>query len=70
MEGRIGKVWVRSGLRFDTLTEEGLADDHQPAAFSVGGSYAVLGSVLVDGHFTTGSKWAGTEWGVAARFVY
>jgi hypothetical protein len=39
-------------------------------AYSVGGSYAVKASVYVDGHFTTGNERAGSQWGVAARFVY
>lgn len=70
VEGKIQRLWVRSGLRFDTLANDSPNDDHRPVTYSAGGSYAVLGSILVDGYFAAGSKWAGTEWGVAARFVY
>jgi hypothetical protein len=66
----IPQVWVRSGLRFNTVGDDDRIDDARAAAYSVGGSYAPRAGLLIDGHFTTGSGRAGREWGVAARFVY
>jgi hypothetical protein len=68
VEGRVARrVFVRGGTRFDT---RGDGPGGHSATASIGGSYAVLGGVLIDGQFTSGSKWAGRGWGVAARFVY
>jgi hypothetical protein len=67
-EGRVGRrVVVRAGGRLDTL---GDGPGGRAATFSMGGSYAVLGGVLVDGHLTAGSAWGGRGWGIGARFVY
>jgi hypothetical protein len=67
-EGRLGRrAFVRAGGRLDTL---GDGPGGRAATFSVGGSYAVLGGVLVDGHLTAGSEWGGRGWGIGARFVY
>jgi hypothetical protein len=67
-EGRVGpRVFVRAGGRFDTLGE---GPGGRAATYSVGGSYAVLGGVLVDAHWTAGSAWGGRGWGLGARFVY
>ena len=70
IEGRLARrAFVRSGIRVNTLDDDGM-DDFRRTAYSVGGSYAVRGSVFVDGHYTTGGDRTGREWGVAARFVY
>src|SRR5687768_5165314 len=70
VEGRLARrAFVRSGVRLNTLDDDG-ADDSRRIAYSLGGSYAVKGSVYVDGHYTTGGDRTGREWGVAARFVY
>jgi hypothetical protein len=70
VEGRLARrAYVRSGIRLNTLDDDGL-DDFRRTAYSVGGSYAVRGSVFVDGHYTTGGDRTGREWGIAARFVY
>lgn len=63
-EGRIGrKAFVRGGVRLNTIGAR------QPA-LAAGGSYAVMGSVLLDAQVTTGSDRAHRGWGIAARFVY
>jgi hypothetical protein len=70
VEGRLARrAFVRSGIRLNTL-EDDAAEDPRRTAYSVGGSYAVRGSVYVDGHYTTGGDRTGRAWGVAARFVY
>lgn len=56
---------LRSGLSVNTAGDAG-----KPANYSFGASYAVRGSVFIDGHFTAGDERAGTTWGAAARFVY
>ena len=69
VEGRLTpRIHVRSGLSFNTAEP----DDDGPSrrAFSLGGSFAARAAVFVDGHITTGNERAGTQWGVAARFVY
>ena len=69
VEGRLtSRIHARSGFAFNTAEP----DDDGPSrrAFSVGGSFAVRAAVFVDGHFTTGNERAGTQWSVAARFVY
>jgi hypothetical protein len=67
-EGRLGpRAFVRAGGRLDTRGE---GPGGRAATVSVGGSYAVMGGVLVDGHVTAGSRWGGRGWGLAARFVY
>lgn len=63
-EGRLGrKAFVRGGLRVNT------AGARQPIV-AAGGSYAVMGSVLLDAQVTVGSDRAQRGWGIAARFVY
>jgi hypothetical protein len=70
VEGRLARrAFVRSGVRLNTLDDDG-TDDSRRLAYSLGGSYAVRASVYVDGHYTTGGDRTGREWGVAARFVY
>lgn len=67
-EGRLGqRAFVRAGARFDTLGE---GPGGRAATFSVGGSYAVLGSILLDAQVTAGSRWAGRGWGIGARFGF
>lgn len=67
-EGRIGRrAYVRAGTRFDTA---GDGPGGRNATASFGGSYAVMGSVLIDGQVTIGSEWGGRGWGIGARFVY
>ena len=63
-EGRVGrKAFVRGGLRVNT------AGSRQPVV-AAGGSYAVMGSLLLDAQVTGGSDRAQRGWGLAARFVY
>ena len=65
-EGRLTKRAVaRGGIEMNTAGDNGLA----PAA-TVGASYAVFGSVLVDAHFSAGSDRAFGGWGVAGRVVF
>ena len=69
VEGRLtSRLHVRSGVSFNTA--ETIDDGDSRRAFSVGGSFAARAAVFVDGHFTTGNERAGTQWGLAARFVY
>jgi hypothetical protein len=63
-ERRLGrKAFVRSGLRLNT------AGPRNPVV-AAGGSYAVMGSLLLDAQVTGGSDRAQRGWGVSARFVY
>ena len=65
-EGRLTRrLTARAGLRFNTIGDAG----HSPA-YSAGASYAVFGSVLVDGQVTGGSNNAFRGWGLAGRFVF
>ncbi len=61
------RAFVRSGLRFNTLSDQPAG--HAPV-FSVGGSFAAFRSLLVDGQVTTGSEHGDRGWGIAARLVY
>lgn len=70
VEGRITpSAAVRGGIRFNTVEDDRL-EDARGTTFSVGGSYAVRGSIFIDGHVSVGGDRAGRAWGVAARFVY
>lgn len=70
VEGRLTRsAVVRSGVRFNTLDDPGL-DDARGTSVSVGGSYAVRGSLFIDGQLTAGGDRGGRGWGIAARFVY
>ena len=63
-EGRVArKAFIRGGLRVNT------AGPMRPV-LAAGGSYAVMGSILVDAQVTGGSDRAQRGWGVSARFVY
>jgi F plasmid transfer operon, TraF, protein len=61
------RAFVRGGFRFNTLGDE--PGGHAPV-YSVGGSYAVLASVFVDGQVTLGSEAGDRGWSIAARLVY
>jgi hypothetical protein len=67
-EGRVTRrAFARAGLRFNTLGAEPAG--RAPSA-SIGASYALRGSILVDAQVTAGSERSARGWGVAARFVY
>jgi hypothetical protein len=67
-EGRVARrAFVRGGVRLNTL---GDGPSGRAASASVGGTYAVRASVLVDAQVTAGSERNSRGWGVAARFVY
>ncbi len=67
-EGRVARrAVVRGGVRFNTL---GDAPQGRAPSVSVGGTYAVRASVLVDAQVTAGSEMSVRGWGLAARFVY
>lgn len=61
------KAFVRGGFRFNTIG--GQPDGRRPSG-SVGGSYAVFGSLLVDGQLTMGSDAGARGWGLAARVLF
>jgi hypothetical protein len=61
------RAFVRSGVRINTLGDE--PTGHRPVV-SFGGSYAVYGSLFVDGQATVGSEAGDRGWGVAARAVF
>ena len=64
-EGQVTRrLAARAGIRFNTA-----GDDHAPG-LSVGGSFAALGSLLVDAQITGGSDKAFTGWGIAGRVVF
>lgn len=70
VEGRLGRrAYVRSGVSANTLDDPGI-EDARGLAYSAGGSFAVKGSVFVDGHLTAGGERTGLGWGLAARFIY
>jgi hypothetical protein len=60
------RLYVRSGFRVNTADEPAGA---RPVV-SVGGSYLVFGSMLVDGQATFGSESGDRGWGVGARVVF
>jgi hypothetical protein len=65
-EGQVTRrLAARAGVRFNTAGDVGGA----PAA-SVGGSYAIMGSVQIDGQYTGGSDKALRGWGIAGRVVF
>lgn len=65
-EGRLTpRAFARAGVHFNTAGDEGRA----PVA-SIGGSFAALGSVLIDAHLSMGSKHGFGGWGVAGRVVF
>lgn len=58
---------VRGGLRVNTLSDQ--PGGHAPIA-TLGGTFATVRSLLVDGQVTLGSTAGDRGWGIAARFVY
>jgi hypothetical protein len=63
-EARVGrKAFIRGGLRLNT------AGQREPVV-AAGGSYAVMGSLLLDAQVSGGSDRAEHGWGISARFVY
>jgi hypothetical protein len=65
-EGQVTRrLTGRAGVRFNTAGDIGGAP-----AVSVGGSYAVMGSVQIDGQYTGGSDKALRGWGIAGRVVF
>jgi hypothetical protein len=61
------RAFVRSGFRVSTIDDEPAG--RRPVV-SVGGSYAVFGSLLVDGQATLGSTAGDRGWGLGARVVF
>jgi hypothetical protein len=59
------RLTARAGTRFNTAGDLGAAP-----ALSVGGSFAVMGSVQIDGQYTGGSDKALRGWGIAGRVVF
>jgi hypothetical protein len=67
-EGRVTRRgFVRGGFRLNTLGDR--AGGRAPVG-TVGGTYAAMASVLVDGQFTFGGEEADRGWGVGARIVF
>jgi hypothetical protein len=67
-ETRLGRrAFVRGGVRFNTLGDSPLG---RATSSSIGGSFAIKGSVLVDAQVTGGSERSNRGWGIAARFIY
>lgn len=65
-EGRLtSRAFVRGGVQVNTAGGDG-----RTPVVTLGGSYAALGSLLIDAHFSTGSESAFTGWGVAGRVVF
>jgi len=59
------RLTARAGTRFNTAGDLGATP-----AVSVGGSFAVMGSVQIDGQYTGGSDKALRGWGIAGRVVF
>jgi hypothetical protein len=65
-EGQVTRrVAARAGVRLNTAGDQG-----RTPALSVGGSFAALGSVLLDAQITTGSDRVFRGWGIAGRLVF
>ena len=60
-------VWVRGGVHLNASGGDGTGA--APIA-SLGGSYAVYGSLLADGQVSVGSARGDRGWGVGLRFVF
>ena len=61
------RALARAGLRFNTLSDQ--PGGHAPVG-TIGGSFATVRSIFVDGQFTFGSASGDRGWGIAARIVY
>jgi hypothetical protein len=59
------RLTARAGTRFNTAGDLGATP-----AVAVGGSFAVMGSVQIDGQYTGGSDRALRGWGIAGRVVF
>jgi F plasmid transfer operon protein TraF len=59
------RLTARGGARFNTAGDIGATP-----ALSIGGSFAVMGSVQIDGQYTGGSDKALRGWGIAGRVVF
>ncbi len=65
-EGQLTRrLAARAGVRLNTAGDAG-----RTPGLSVGGTFAALGSLLVDGQVTTGSDKAFRGWGIAGRVVF
>jgi hypothetical protein len=65
-EGQVFRRFTaRGGVRMNTAGDHG-----RTPALSIGGSYAVRASVLIDGYFTGGSAETFSGWGLAGRLVF
>jgi hypothetical protein len=62
------RAWVRTGIHWNTAGGDG-GPGSAPVA-SVGGSYAVYGSLVADGQYSFGSENGDQGWGVGIRFVF
>jgi hypothetical protein len=61
------RALARAGLRFNTLSDQ--PGGHAPVG-TIGGSFATVRSIFVDGQVTFGSASGDRGWGIAARIVY
>jgi hypothetical protein len=61
------RAFVRGGFRMNTL-EDSLGD--RGRVLAAGGSFAVMGSLMVDAQISTGSGAFSPGWGVAGRIVF
>jgi F plasmid transfer operon, TraF, protein len=65
-EGQVTKrVAARAGMRLNTTGDLG-----RTPSYSVGGSFALMGSLQLDAQFTSGSDKAFSSWGLAGRMVF
>jgi hypothetical protein len=65
-EGQVTRrLAARGGLRLNTTGDHG-----RTPSFAVGASYAVMGSLFLDGQATVGSDEAFRGWGLAARMLF
>jgi hypothetical protein len=65
-EGQVTRrVGARAGVRLNTAGDHGRAP-----ALSVGGTFALLGSLLLDAQVTSGSDKAFRGWGIAGRMAF
>src|SRR3954447_17807138 len=62
------RTWVRGGVHWNTAAGDSPAG--AAPIGSVGGSYAVYGSVVADGQVSFGSENGDRGWGVGLRFVF
>ena len=61
------RAYVRSGFRVNTVSDQSAG---ARPVISVGGSFAVFGSLLVDGQATLGSEAGDRGWGIGARVIF